>query len=318
MLDGAAAQVAVGIGLEARFVFAAFAGVGLSLDAIHGDGEGFVRFLADGAERHGAGGKALHDFRGGLDVFERHRRAGGLEIEHAAQHQQIAILLVDDLGEFLEGFETRLPHGVLQLAHRGGIQQVALAAHAILIFAADAKLGVGFAERLHGELVLHQRFAREDFDAHAFDARGGAGEIAVDELAIQADGLENLRALVALQRGDAHLREGLQQALVGGLHVALENLVPGVVGREMAVAVEIFERSDGEVGIHGARAIAQQAGQSASPREARPIRRSRRPGCAFFRESDDCAPPKAPAGSGWARARDRRRDRKESEAYNPI
>ena len=118
LLDGAAAQVTVGVGLEARFVFAAFAGVGLSLDAIHGDGERFVRFLADRAEGHGAGGKALHDFGGGLDVVERHRRAGGLEIEHAAQHQQIAILLVDDLGEFLEGLETRLPHGVLELAHR--------------------------------------------------------------------------------------------------------------------------------------------------------------------------------------------------------
>ena len=96
LLDGAAAQIAVGIGLEARFVLAALAGVGFSADAVHGDGQRFVRFLADRAERHRAGGKALHDFRGGLDFFERHRRSGGLELEHAAQHLQIAVLLVHD------------------------------------------------------------------------------------------------------------------------------------------------------------------------------------------------------------------------------
>ena len=33
----------------------------------------------------------------------------------------------------------------------------------------------------------------------------------------QADGLEDLRAAIALQRRDAHLREDLQQALVDGL-----------------------------------------------------------------------------------------------------
>ena len=106
--------------------------------------------------------------------------------------------------------------------------------------------------------MLHQRFAGQHFDAHAFDARSGAGEITVHEFPVQADRFENLRALVALQRGNAHLRKSLQQALVGGLHVALENLVPGVVGREMAVAVEIFERSDREIRIHRARAVAEQ------------------------------------------------------------
>ena len=53
-----------------------------------------------------------------------------------------------------------------------GFKKVALAAHAILIFAADPKFRFRLAGRLHGELVLHQRFARQHFDAHAFDARG--------------------------------------------------------------------------------------------------------------------------------------------------
>ncbi len=71
LLDGAAAQIAVRIALEARFVFAALAGVGHAADAVHGDGERLVRFLADGAEAHGAGGEALDDLLGRLDFVQR-------------------------------------------------------------------------------------------------------------------------------------------------------------------------------------------------------------------------------------------------------
>ena len=67
------AQVAVGVGLEARFVFAAFAGVRLAADAVHGDRQRLVRFLADRAERHRAGGEALDDLLRRLDFLERNR-----------------------------------------------------------------------------------------------------------------------------------------------------------------------------------------------------------------------------------------------------
>ena len=70
LLHGAAAQIAVGVALEALFVFAAFAGVRHAAEAVHGDGQRFVRFLADGAEAHGAGGEALDDFLGRLHFFE--------------------------------------------------------------------------------------------------------------------------------------------------------------------------------------------------------------------------------------------------------
>ncbi len=75
---------------------------------------------------------------------------------------------------------------------------------------------------------------------------------------LEADDLENLRTLVALQRGNAHLGEGLQQPLVDGLHVVLENLVPGILHGKRAVAVQVFECFDRQVRVYGARAIAQQ------------------------------------------------------------
>ncbi len=50
LLHGAAPQVSVRIRFEAFFVFAAFAGIGLPPDAVHGDGQSLVRFFADRAE----------------------------------------------------------------------------------------------------------------------------------------------------------------------------------------------------------------------------------------------------------------------------
>ncbi len=62
-------------GCEARFVFPALAGVGLAADAVHGDGQGLVRFLADGAERHRAGSEALHDLARGFHFIQVKRAA---------------------------------------------------------------------------------------------------------------------------------------------------------------------------------------------------------------------------------------------------
>ena len=73
LLHRAAAQIAVRIALEALFVFAAFAGVRHAADPVHGDGQRFVRFLADGAVAHGARREALHDFLGRFNFFNRNR-----------------------------------------------------------------------------------------------------------------------------------------------------------------------------------------------------------------------------------------------------
>src|SRR5262249_23107230 len=49
LLDGAVLRVAVGLRLVAGRVFAALAGVALAADAVHGDRQRLVRFLADRA-----------------------------------------------------------------------------------------------------------------------------------------------------------------------------------------------------------------------------------------------------------------------------
>ena len=90
LLDRAAAQIAVRVGLETLFIFSALAGVRLAADAVHGDCQSFVRFFADRSKRHGAGGKAFHDLLGGLDFFDRNRLVALLELHQAAQRAKVA------------------------------------------------------------------------------------------------------------------------------------------------------------------------------------------------------------------------------------
>ena len=80
----------LGIERVARRVFAAFAGVALAADAVHGDGQRLVRFLADRAVGHRAGLEALDDRFDRLDFLDRDRRCGELEIEQAAQRAELS------------------------------------------------------------------------------------------------------------------------------------------------------------------------------------------------------------------------------------
>ena len=140
-----------------------------------------------------------------------------LDHHQAAQCAQVAALLVDQVGVFLESLEAALPHGMLQFADRSGIQQVIFAIDAEMILAADREFGFEFRERLEGVLMLHLRLARQHVQSDTFQARSRPGKVAVDQFLVQADGFEDLRTAIALQGRDAHLREGLQQSLVDGL-----------------------------------------------------------------------------------------------------
>jgi hypothetical protein len=95
LFDGGVFGVAVGERDEALGIFAAFAGVGFSADAVHRDGERLVGFLRDGAVGHRAGFEAGEDFFDGLDFVDRDG-VGGLEVEHAAERAVVLALLVDE------------------------------------------------------------------------------------------------------------------------------------------------------------------------------------------------------------------------------
>ena len=243
--------------LVALRIFAAFAGVALAADAVHRDGERFVRFLADRAVRHRAGLEALHDALDRLDFLDRNRHRAVLEVEQAAQRAEVRRLVVDQARVFLEDLEVAVAHGLLQPVDRFGIEQVELAVRAPLILAADRqRVTVDAAIRERGA-VAHQHFLRDHVHADAADARGGPGEVFVDDVLTQTDRFENLRAAIALDRGDAHLRHDLDDALGRGLdEVLARRLVIDV--RQAVIADHAVDRFERDVRIDGAHAVADQ------------------------------------------------------------
>ena len=90
LLDRRAHRIAVGQPLEAVALFAAFAGVRAAADPVHRDGERGVRFSADRAEAHRAGGEALDDLTSWFDDVgfpkSRKYRRRGVGIKKLCRH----------------------------------------------------------------------------------------------------------------------------------------------------------------------------------------------------------------------------------------
>ena len=142
-----------------------------------------------------------------------------------------------------------MAHRVLELGDGLRVPLVVLAVPAPGVHAADGQERLGV--RVGAQVAQH-RLAREDVEPDPADPRRGAGEVALDELRRQADGLEDLRPVVGLDRRDAHLGERLEQALADRLDdVALRLLHP--VGLD-----DVGQRLEHQVRVDGRRAVADQ------------------------------------------------------------
>ena len=244
LLDCAGTVIAVGVRRITGGIFAPFARVALSADAVHGDGERFVGFFRDRAVRHGAGRESFDDRRDRLDLVEWNRLVGPFEFKQAAEREQPCPLLVDQPAIVLELLAAVDPRGLLELGDHVGAEHVGLPLAAPLIMPADVEI-----ERLRhfgagiSMLVSPQRLLGDPVEADSLDAAGGPSEILVDERRCQADRLEDLRAAIALLRRDPHFRDHFEQPLGRGLdEVLLEVLLQGF-RREVTVGLHLSRAS---------------------------------------------------------------------------
>src|SRR5258706_10522 len=153
------------------------------------------------------------------------------------------VLLVNRARVVLEDGVLTAARGVLQLEHRVGIEQVILAVATPLVLATGIQLvDTG---RLTSEcaLVTETRFLRDDVDAYAADARRRVREEPIDELLVQTDRFEDLRAAVTRERRDAHLGHHLEDAFVERLHVMIDRVLAGDSADE-AVRDHVVDRND--------------------------------------------------------------------------
>jgi hypothetical protein len=90
------------------------------------------------------------------------------------------------------------------------------------------------------------------------DAAGGALETEIDHIAVQTDGLEQLRAAIAGDGRDSHFRHDLVQALVDALAVIVEG-AGGVPLPNLSAAHHVAQAIVGQIRKDGGGAVPDQA-----------------------------------------------------------
>ena len=264
----------IGLRHEALGVLPALAGVRFAPQAVHRARQGGVRLEGDGPVAHRAGAEPLDDVGRGLHLLERDRFPVALELEHAAEVASF-VQLVRDRGVLPVLRGRVLAARRLEVLDRLRVVEVPLRRHPVLLPAPVVLARVPQRRRLRralrrllalGEAHRVQRdgVRLELLEPDALDAAYGALEARVDDVRVQPERLENLRALVRRQRADAHLREHLQHAVLDGVEVVLDEFVhgrgrvlPGRVRHEV-VLPQPGDRVDGEVGAHAVRAEARE------------------------------------------------------------
>ena len=108
-------------------------------------------------------------------------------------------------------------------------------------------------------VVALVQLALHTFHAKSADARGRMGEALVDECAVEAQDLENLRGVVTLHRGDAHLRHDGRDARGDRLVVVRDSDV--AVHVELAALAQIADALVRHVRVDARSGIAHQAGE---------------------------------------------------------
>jgi hypothetical protein len=188
--------------------------------------------------------------------WQRLARHAGLEVQQAAQSAGRARLGVDVIREQLGRAAVAAARGHLQREDRLRIPRVALAAAAPMELAGvrqRRQLVVGVV-RVR-QRVAAQRFLLEDCEIHALQAADRAVETALDDLVGEPERLEDLPALIGLQRRDAHLRHDLEHAFADGLPVIADDVD---VALELAFVARLHERFVREVRVDAVRAVADE------------------------------------------------------------
>ena len=264
LLDSGPLRVAVRQRRIARRVLSALAGIGLATDAVHGNGQRFVRLLRDRSETHGAGGEPLDDPLGRfhlVDIEGSTARAGS-ESQQPAQCAATRVLVVHMLGEALVGLATVAACGLLQVGYGVRVPHVRVPAAAPVEVAGvgQDRQGDGVSRRESDGVAALHLFC-QDFETDPAHAARRAHEAALHHVFVEAHRLEDLRALVGLERRDAHLGHHFHHAL--GHPLAIRGDDVRIVrnmrrSAEIALAPGVPQGLEREIGIDPVGAVADE------------------------------------------------------------
>src|SRR5439155_23830595 len=155
LLDRAGARVPVRIRNISSGIFAAFARIAAAADAVHGDGQGLMSFLADGPERHRARGKAFDDGFHRFYFVQRNRLGSEFQVHQTAKRAQLLARGIHKRTVFLEDPVIVGARRVLELVDRLRVIDVILAVLPPLVLAAPFQIWL--AHRALGKRVAMTR-----------------------------------------------------------------------------------------------------------------------------------------------------------------
>ena len=240
--------------VETAAVFAAFPRVASGTEFVHGQCQGFVRFLADGAERHGTGDEMLDDVLHGFHLVDVDGVA--LEPEEVAQEYRSAFPVRHSC-ELLEFLVTAEACGNLQGGY--GLRGPSML---LAILAEREKSDVGQEmPRLCGPetCIVEGGVVFCDFlQPYAADGRDRRAEIGFQQFLAESYGFEYLGTPVRTNRADAHLAHYLVQAFADGLDVVLFRRF--VVHLYFIPLDQIVQYGKSHIGVDGTCPVAQQQG----------------------------------------------------------
>ena len=168
------------------------------------------------------------------------------------------VLVVDAAGELPEAFKVVGANRFLQLGHRQRIKQMVFPIAPPFVDPADVELQA-FRYFTCGKRVLVARFDFPDdsVESDTAYARRGSGEIVVDHVAVNPDGLADLRTAIGMQCGDTHLGHDLEHALVDGFDVVARRFAHVGVGQGF-LPDHVFEVFENHVGVDRSRTKAEK------------------------------------------------------------
>ena len=196
-------------GAVAFRVFAAFARVGIAAQAVHRHGQGFVRFGAERADRHGGAVEAFVEVFRRLHLVNRNRCAlCGFQAQHIADGGHGAI--VNRIGVKAVLAVVAAIHRSLQGVDHFGVVGMVFA----LRLEFEQAAGIHLFAALPGALAHGAQLVVQIGKRCALHAAGDAGETQAHNLAIEPHHFKQARAAVRRHAGNAHFRHDFVKAFV--------------------------------------------------------------------------------------------------------
>ena len=201
-------------GSEALLILAAFSGVRLSADGVHGAGQRLMRFRGKRAVGHRPCLEAFYDRLLALRLLHRDRGAGRDDLKQGPEGVR-TLLIIHQSCVLLKELIISRAHRPLQGHDRlGTVQMIFFVGTASKRMEADGvQLCVHCKAKGIKSLVMAKLHVFPDlFHPDPADSADRTGKAAVDHIAAKADCLKDARGLIGLQRRDAHFRRDLHNA----------------------------------------------------------------------------------------------------------